>query len=95
VARWWGIRNISLSVARMIDEGRAPSAESALGKDLGTQFEQDLMHRLQTLVEVEPSLAAWSPFQRLLARAVLVAPSWTIRGGTNEILRGVIARGLR
>ena len=95
LARWWGIRNISLSVARMIDEGRAPSAESALGKDLGTQFEQDLMHRLQTLVEVEPSLAADSRFQRLLARAVLVAPSWTIRGGTNEILRGVVARGLR
>ena len=95
LSRWWGIRNISLSVARMIDEGRAPSSESALGKDLGTQFEQDLMHRLQTLVDVEPSLAADSRFQRLLARAVLVAPSWTIRGGTNEILRGVIARGLR
>jgi hypothetical protein len=79
----------------MIDEGLSPSAESALGKDLGTQFEQDLMARLQTLVEVEPSLDSSSTFQRLLARALLVAPSWTIRGGTNEILRGVLARGLR
>jgi 3-oxocholest-4-en-26-oyl-CoA dehydrogenase alpha subunit len=95
VARWWAIRQVSLSVARMIDEGRSPSAESALGKDLGTQFEQDVMARLQALVDVEPSLGASSTFQRLLARAVLVAPSWTIRGGTNEILRGVIARGLR
>jgi alkylation response protein AidB-like acyl-CoA dehydrogenase len=95
VARWWAIRQVSLSVARMIDEGRAPSAESALGKDLGTQFEQDVMARLQTLVDVEPSLGASSIFQRLLARAVLVAPSWTIRGGTNEILRSVIVRGLR
>jgi alkylation response protein AidB-like acyl-CoA dehydrogenase len=95
IARWWAIRQVSLSVARMIDEGRSPSAESALGKDLGTQFEQDVMARLQTLVDVEPSLGASSTFQRLLARAVLVAPSWTIRGGTNEILRGVIARGLR
>jgi alkylation response protein AidB-like acyl-CoA dehydrogenase len=95
VARWWAIRNVSLSVARMIDEGRSPSVESALGKDLGTRFEQDLMARLQTLVEIEPSLGASSLFQRLLARAVLVAPSWTIRGGTNEILRSVIARGLR
>jgi len=32
--------------------------------------------------------------QRLLARAVLVAPSWTLRGGTNEILRSVAAKGL-
>ncbi|HEY7107496.1 MAG TPA: acyl-CoA dehydrogenase family protein [Acidimicrobiia bacterium] len=95
VARWWAIRNVSLTVARMIDEGASPSTESALGKDLGTRFEQELMARLQTLVDVEPSLAASSTFQRLLARAVLVAPSWTIRGGTNEILRGVIARGLR
>jgi alkylation response protein AidB-like acyl-CoA dehydrogenase len=95
VARWWAIRQVSLTVARMIDEGRSPSSESALGKDLGTQFEQDVMARLQTLVDVEPSLGSSSTFQRLLARAVLVAPSWTIRGGTNEILRGVIARGLR
>ena len=95
VARWWAIRQVSLSVARMIDEGRSPSAESALGKDLGTQFEQEVMARIQTLVDVEPSLGSSSAFQRLLARAVLVAPSWTLRGGTNEILRGVIARGLR
>jgi hypothetical protein len=26
---------------------------------------------------------------------VLTAPSWTIRGGTNEILRAVIMKGLR
>ena len=95
VSRWWAIRQVSLAVARMIDEGLSPSAESALGKDVGTQFEQDLMARLQTLVEIEPSLGSSSTFQRLLARALLVAPSWTIRGGTNEILRGVIARGLR
>ena len=95
VSRWWAIRQVSLAVARMIDEGGSPSAESALGKDVGTRFEQDLMARLQTLVDVEPSLASSSTFQRLLARALLVAPSWTIRGGTNEILRGVIARGLR
>lgn len=95
VARWWAIRQVSLTVARMIDQGRSPSVESALGKDLGTQFEQEVMARIQTLVDVEPSLGSSSAFQRLLARAVLVAPSWTVRGGTNEILRSVIARGLR
>ncbi len=95
VARWWGIRQVSLSVARLIDEGQAPSVQSAIGKDLGTQFEQEVMARLQTLVELEPSPGSQSLFERLLARALLVAPSWTIRGGTNEILRTVIARGLR
>ncbi len=95
VARWWGIRQLSLSVARMIDQGRSPSAHSAVGKDLGTQFEQDVMARIQTLVDDEPSPQALGAFDRLLARALLVAPSWTIRGGTNEILRTVIAKGLR
>src|SRR6185312_15039030 len=89
LGRWWAIRQVSLAVARMIDEGRSPSLESAIGKDLGTQFEQDVMARLQTLIELEPSQQALSLYERLLARAVLISPSWSIRGGTNEILRTV------
>jgi hypothetical protein len=33
-------------------------------------------------------------FEEVLAETVLHAPSWTLRGGTREILRGIIARGL-
>ncbi len=95
VAKWWGLRQVSLSVARLIDEGHAPSVESAMGKDLGTEFEQWVMASLQQLVELEPTLAGASEFERLFAKALLVSPSWTLRGGTNEILRGVIAKGLR
>jgi alkylation response protein AidB-like acyl-CoA dehydrogenase len=95
LARWWAIRQVSLAVARMIDEGKSPSLESAMGKDLGTQFEQDLVARLQTLVELEPSQEALSLYERLLARALLISPSWAIRGGTNEILRTVISKGIR
>jgi hypothetical protein len=69
--------------------------QSAIGKDLGTQFEQEVMAGLQQLIDAEPSLGEGSPFYRLLARAILVAPAWTIRGGTNEILRTVIGKGLR
>ena len=95
VAKWWGLRQVSLSVARMIDAGRAPAVESAMGKDLGTEFEQWVMASLQQLVDLEPSLTASSEFERLFAKALVVSPSWTIRGGTNEILRGIIAKGLR
>lgn len=94
-ARWWGIRQISLSVARMIDEGLAPSVQSAIGKDLGTEFEQTILADLQQLVDLEPTLEATSTFGRLFAEALIVAPSWKIRGGTNEILRGVVGKGLR
>jgi alkylation response protein AidB-like acyl-CoA dehydrogenase len=95
LARWWALRQVSLSVARLIDQGQAPALESAISKDLGTQFEQQVIARIQSLVDLEPSPEAQTAYERLLARALLRSPSWAIRGGTNEILRTVISRGLR
>jgi len=95
VAGWWGIRMLSLSVARLLDAGQAPVAESALVKELGTRFEQDVLDTVWRLVPEGPDPAAESLFERLLAAAILGAPSFTIRGGTNEILRSVAARALR
>ncbi len=95
LARWWALRQVSLCVARLVDEGQAPALEAAISKDLGTQFEQQVIARIQTLVDLEPSPEAQSAYERLLARALLRSPSWAIRGGTNEILRTLISRGLR
>lgn len=94
VSRWWALRRLSLSVARMIDSGEAPAAQSALIKELGTRFEQDVLAGVLELVALEPLRDASSLFERLLFEAVLSAPSFTIRGGTNEILRSVAAKGL-
>ena len=47
------------------------------------------------LVDVEPALGCGSEFERLLAASILMAPSFTIRGGTNEILRSVAGRALQ
>jgi hypothetical protein len=49
---------------------------------------------LQGLVDEDPDPKAGSMFESLLANATLVAPSYTIRGGTTEVLRSVIARDL-
>ncbi|MGH1490024.1 MAG: acyl-CoA dehydrogenase family protein [Acidimicrobiales bacterium] len=94
-ARWWGLRNLSLSVARSIDAGEAPSVESSLVKEMGTRFEQDVMQRVLELVDLEPSPESASLFERMVAAAVLTGPSFTIRGGTIEILRSVASKGLR
>jgi alkylation response protein AidB-like acyl-CoA dehydrogenase len=94
VARWWAMRRLSLSVARMIDSGEAPAVQSALVKEMGTRFEQDLLADVQELVALEPLRDGDSLFERLLFEAVLSAPSFTIRGGTNEILRSVASKGL-
>ncbi len=95
VAGWWGIRTLSLSVARLLDAGQAPAAESALVKELGTRFEQDVLDAVWRLVPEDPDPAAESLFERLLAAGIVGAPSFTIRGGTNEILRSVAAKALR
>lgn len=94
-ARWYGLRNMSLAVARMIDAGEAPAVESALVKEMGTRFEQDVLAALERLVGLEVVPGSESLFERLLAAATLTGPSFTIRGGTIEILRSVAAKGLR
>ena len=95
LAEWWAIRALSLSVARLIDAGESPAAESALVKELGTRFEQHVLDAVWRLVDVEPALGCGSEFERLLAASILMAPSFTIRGGTNEILRSVAGRALQ
>ena len=95
MARFWGIRQLSLAVARMIDRGGAPATESALVKEMATRFEQDVIHAVSELVDTAPALASVSLLQRLLAGSILAGPSYTIRGGTNEVLIGVVAKGLR
>jgi len=93
-ARLWAMRRLSLSVARMIDGGEAPAVQSALVKEMATRFEQDLLAWIQELVALEPVREEGSPFESLMFEAILSAPSFTIRGGTNEILRSVASKGL-
>jgi alkylation response protein AidB-like acyl-CoA dehydrogenase len=93
-ARLWAIRQLSLSVARSVDQGAAPRVESALVKDLGTLYEQAVAQALSDLGARELTRESDSLFESLLAEAVLNAPSYTIRGGTNQILRTIAARGL-
>ena len=95
IARWWGIRNLSLSVARLIDEGEAPSVESSLVKEMGTRYEQEVVEKLVQLVDLEYSPDSASLFERMLADCVVTFPGNTIRGGTIEILRSVASKGLQ
>jgi alkylation response protein AidB-like acyl-CoA dehydrogenase len=93
-ARHWAFRGMSLSVARMVDEGRSPVIEAALIKEMATRFEQDCVEILARHFGRVPDMGSEDPAESLLARAILVSPSWSIRGGTAEILRTVISKGL-
>jgi alkylation response protein AidB-like acyl-CoA dehydrogenase len=93
-ARCWTFRGMSLAVARMVDKGNAPAVEAALIKEMSTRFEQDCVETVARHLGRAPDLASSDPNESLLARAILVAPSWSIRGGTSEILRTIIVKGL-
>ncbi|MSR13802.1 MAG: acyl-CoA dehydrogenase [Gammaproteobacteria bacterium] len=89
------LRNMSLSVAGMLNAGLDPSLQASVVKDLGCHFEQRLPGLAQELVALEPALAGSGvDYQQVLGNLIQLAPSFSLRGGTLEILRGIIARGL-
>ena len=89
------LQRMSASVAGLLDQGTSPNIEAALVKDVGTAFERELPEVVRRLVQVEASLDdPGDSLSETLAHVVLHAPSYTLRGGTREILRGIIARGL-
>ncbi|MBB2914367.1 hypothetical protein FHS43_005679 [Streptosporangium becharense] len=92
-ARAWTLRQMSLSVAAALAEGRPPEIAAALVKDLGSRFEGDVVETVRRLAGIEPRRNG-PGLEGLLAEAVLHSPVFTLRGGSNEILRSVVARGL-
>jgi alkylation response protein AidB-like acyl-CoA dehydrogenase len=91
VAHLWTLRAMSVSVAGMLQRGEQPNLAAAIVKDLGTQFEQEIPEVARKLV---PPAARSDGFAAALGYGVLWSPAFTLRGGTKEILRGIIARGL-
>lgn len=96
VAHLWTLHRMSFSIAHQLEDGQAPDVEAALVKDLGTRFDQVVPAVAREIMTetVRANLPADSDFNAMLDHAIYYAPSFTIRGGTTEILRGIIARGL-
>ncbi|MEV3919459.1 acyl-CoA dehydrogenase family protein [Actinomadura coerulea] len=93
-ARLWALRQASLGVAGALARGETPELAAALVKDLGTRFECEVVEAAREHAGVEPDPGSPDPLARALAESVVQAPGFTLRGGTNEILRGIVARGL-
>jgi hypothetical protein len=94
VAHILTLRRLSRSVAGMLQAGQNPAVQAALVKDVGTSFEQEIPEIARMLIAAEPDTESTQNFLAVLAHTILHAPSFTLRGGTREILRGMIARGL-
>ncbi len=93
IAQLGVLRAMSIACTARLDLGERPAVEASLVKDLGTSFEQELCLVLGDDLASHPE-AVDQELYRTLLYVTHVAPSFSLRGGTREILRGIIARGL-
>jgi len=94
VAHLGTLRQMSLSVATMLETGQSPNLAAALVKEVGVVFEQALPGITHDLTGRSPLLNDGNDFDQVLAYVTQASRSFSLRGGTREIIRGIIARGL-
>ena len=94
VARVVSLRQLSISVARALAGGDSPVNQAALVKDLGTRFEQESADLAADLLSYAESGATRDQVATLVEISRVHAPMFTLRGGTNEVLRGMVAKGM-
>ena len=93
-ARLATLRAMSIACTARLALGESPVVEASLVKDLGTSFEQELPLAIGDDLASHPGEAVDAELYRALLYVTQIAPSFSLRGGTREILRGIIARGL-
>jgi len=93
VAHLLPLRRMSASIAGQLAAGTDPNQEAALVKEMGTNYEREVPEVLRSALALDTT-AAGGACAEGYADVLLAAPSFTLRGGTREVMRGVIARGL-
>lgn len=90
VARMWPLRVLSIGIVNRLAEGSDAGLAAALVKDLGTRLEQEIPE----VARLSATAQADGETRRLLEQAIVAAPGFTLRGGTSEVLRNIVARSL-
>ena len=88
------LRQLSIAVTARLEAGESPAVEASLVKDLGTGFEQSIPTIIADDLASHPDEPVADELMSTLKLVTYIAPSFSLRGGTREILRGIIARGL-
>jgi alkylation response protein AidB-like acyl-CoA dehydrogenase len=90
-------RQLIYRIAWQLSQGVAPTADTALAKLYGSELEQRLARFAGEVLGPYAVVRSGAdvPLTGRVARAIVNAPGLTIRGGTVEILRNIVAqRGL-
>lgn len=88
------LRAMSIACTARLVAGESPVVEASIVKDRGTGFEQELPVVIADDLAAHPDEAVSEELYRTLLYVTHIAPSFSLRGGTREILRGIIARGM-
>ncbi len=88
------LRAMSIACTARLALGESPVVEASLVKDRGTTFEQELPIAIGDDLAGHPDEPVAPELYRTLLYVTHIAPSFSLRGGTREILRGIIARGM-
>jgi len=88
------LRALSIAVTARLAAGEQPVVEASIVKNLGTSFEQSIPSLIADDLASHPDENPDAELLRTLFYVTQIAPSFSLRGGTREILRGIIARGL-
>jgi alkylation response protein AidB-like acyl-CoA dehydrogenase len=88
------LRAMSIAVTGQLVRSEDPVLAAAIVKDLGTEVEQHIPNVIGGLLAADPFAVPPPMLLRTLAYLTQIVPTYSLRGGTREILRGMIARGL-
>jgi alkylation response protein AidB-like acyl-CoA dehydrogenase len=88
------LRALSLAVTQKLVDGQSPAIDASVVKDFGTDFEQRLIKNIAQWLGDHPKFIATPELLRTLGYLEQMGVTFSLRGGTREILRGIIARGL-
>lgn len=88
------LRELSVAVTTRLAAGERPVVEASLVKDLGATFEQSVPVLIADDLASHPDEPVDPELWRAIMIVTHIAPAFSLRGGTREILRGIIARGL-
>ncbi len=88
------LRSMSVAVTAKLARHESPVVEAALVKDLGTGIEQEIPAYIESAMMADPAAPPDAVLYRAVAYLSQISPTFSLRGGTREILRGMIARSL-
>ncbi|MCP5202908.1 MAG: acyl-CoA dehydrogenase family protein [Pseudomonadales bacterium] len=88
------LREMSIGCTALLERGMSPVVEASIVKDLGTAFEQSIPALIADDLGAHPGEPVAPELVRTLHYLSQLSPAFSLRGGTREILRGIIARGM-